>query len=50
VDPVAAEHEVRELERQGVTRRDAVKQVAKARGIPKRELYRRVISQKVFVE
>jgi 16S rRNA (cytidine1402-2'-O)-methyltransferase len=44
-DPVAAEHEVRELERQGVTRRDAVKQVAKARGIPKRELYRRVILQ-----
>lgn len=42
-DPVAAEQEVRELERQGVTRRDAVKQVAKARGIPKRELYRRVI-------
>jgi 16S rRNA (cytidine1402-2'-O)-methyltransferase len=41
-DPVAAEHEVRELERQGVTRRDAVKRVAKARGIPKRELYRRV--------
>jgi 16S rRNA (cytidine1402-2'-O)-methyltransferase len=42
-DPIAAEREVRELERQGVTRRDAVKRVAKARGIPKRELYRRVI-------
>jgi 16S rRNA (cytidine1402-2'-O)-methyltransferase len=42
-DPLAAEQEVRELEQQGVTRRDAVKRVAKARGIPKRELYRRLI-------
>jgi 16S rRNA (cytidine1402-2'-O)-methyltransferase len=35
--------EVRALEEQGIARMDAVKQVAKARGIPKRELYRRVI-------
>ena len=39
-DPI---EEVRILERQGLGRMDAVKQVAKARGIPKRELYRRVI-------
>jgi len=43
-DADAAEQEVRALERQGIARIDAVKQVAKARGIPKRELYRRVIS------
>jgi len=35
--------EVRALEANGLPRMDAVKQVAKARGIPKRELYRRVI-------
>ena len=35
---------MRELEQQGLARMDAVKRVAKARGIPKRELYRRVIS------
>jgi 16S rRNA (cytidine1402-2'-O)-methyltransferase len=43
-DEAAAEQEVRSLERQGIARMEAVKQVAKARGIPKRELYRRVIS------
>ncbi|HYK62707.1 MAG TPA: 16S rRNA (cytidine(1402)-2'-O)-methyltransferase [Bryobacteraceae bacterium] len=43
-DQAAAEQEVRALERQGIARVEAVKQVAKARGIPKRELYRRVIS------
>ena len=43
-DEAAAEQEVRSLERQGMARMEAVKQVAKARGIPKRELYRRVIS------
>jgi 16S rRNA (cytidine1402-2'-O)-methyltransferase len=40
VDP---RDEVQALEEQGIARMDAVKQVAKARGIPKRELYRRVI-------
>ena len=43
-DQAAAEQEVRALERQGMARVEAVKQVAKARGIPRRELYRRVIS------
>ncbi len=38
------EDDVRALELQGLARMDAVKQVAKARGIPKRELYRRIIS------
>ena len=42
--PEEAEQEVRALERQGITRMEAIKQVAKARGIPKRELYRRVLS------
>jgi 16S rRNA (cytidine1402-2'-O)-methyltransferase len=41
----APEEEVRALELQGLARMDAVKRVAKARGIPKRELYRRVIQQ-----
>jgi 16S rRNA (cytidine1402-2'-O)-methyltransferase len=40
------EDEVRALELQGLARMDAVKRVAKARGIPKRDLYRRVISTK----
>jgi 16S rRNA (cytidine1402-2'-O)-methyltransferase len=40
---VQPEEEVRALEQQGMARMDAVKQVAKARGIPKRDLYRRVI-------
>jgi 16S rRNA (cytidine1402-2'-O)-methyltransferase len=39
-----AEDQVRELERQGLSRMEAVKRVAKTQGIPKRELYRRVIS------
>ena len=39
-----AEEEVRQLEQQGLSRMEAVKRVAKTRGIPKRELYRRVIS------
>jgi 16S rRNA (cytidine1402-2'-O)-methyltransferase len=39
-----AEEEVRQLEQQGLSRMDAVKRVAKTRGIPKRELYRKVIS------
>ncbi len=43
-NPVGAEEEVRALEQQGMPRMDAIKQVAKARGIPKRELYRKVIS------
>ena len=43
-DEAAAEQEVRSLERQGMARMEAVKQVAKALRIPKRELYRRVIS------
>ena len=43
-DLPAAEDEVRQLEQQGMPHMDAVKQVAKSRGIPKRELYRRVIS------
>jgi 16S rRNA (cytidine1402-2'-O)-methyltransferase len=43
-NPVGAEEEVLALEQGGMARMDAIKQVAKARGIPKRELYRRVIS------
>jgi len=39
-----AEEQVRQLEQQGLSRMDAVKRVAKTRGIPKRELYRKVIS------
>jgi 16S rRNA (cytidine1402-2'-O)-methyltransferase len=39
-----AEDEVRRLEEQGLSRMDAIKRVSKARGIPKRELYRKVIS------
>jgi 16S rRNA (cytidine1402-2'-O)-methyltransferase len=39
-----AEDQVRQLEQQGLSRMDAVKRVAKTRGIPKRELYRKVIS------
>lgn len=39
------EEEVRALELEGVPRMDAVKRVAKARDIPKRELYRRIIGQ-----
>jgi 16S rRNA (cytidine1402-2'-O)-methyltransferase len=39
-----AEEEVRQLEQRGLSRMEAVKRVAKTRGIPKRELYRRVIS------
>jgi len=42
---VPPEEEVRALENEGMPRMDAVKQVAKARGLPKRELYRRVISK-----
>jgi len=42
---VSPEDQVRALELQGLARMDAVKRVAKARGIPKRDLYRRVISQ-----
>jgi 16S rRNA (cytidine1402-2'-O)-methyltransferase len=41
-DAGVAEQEVRELESQGLARMDAIKRVAKARGIPKRELYRRI--------
>jgi 16S rRNA (cytidine1402-2'-O)-methyltransferase len=43
-EPAAAtvppEEAVRALERQGVARMDAIKQVAKERGLPKREVYR----------
>ena len=38
------EEAVRELEQQGVPRMDAIKRVARERGLPKRDLYRRVIS------
>ena len=37
-----AEDAVRELEARGVSRMDAIKQVAKARGLGKREVYRRI--------
>jgi len=37
------EDAVRALEEQGVSRMDAIKQVAKTRGIPKREVYRRLM-------
>jgi 16S rRNA (cytidine1402-2'-O)-methyltransferase len=43
-DLPAAEDEVRQLEQTGLSRMDAVKRVAKTRGIPKRDLYRKVIS------
>jgi 16S rRNA (cytidine1402-2'-O)-methyltransferase len=43
-NPEGAEEAVRALEQQGVARMDAIKQVAKSRGIPKRELYRKIIS------
>jgi 16S rRNA (cytidine1402-2'-O)-methyltransferase len=43
-DLSGAEDQVRQLEQQGLSRMDAVKRVAKTRGIPKRELYRKVIS------
>jgi 16S rRNA C1402 (ribose-2'-O) methylase RsmI len=43
-DLATAEDEVRRLEQEGLSRMDAVKRVAKARGIPKRDLYRKVIS------
>ncbi len=39
-----AEDEVRRLEQQGLARMEAVKRVAKMRGITKRELYRKLIS------
>jgi 16S rRNA (cytidine1402-2'-O)-methyltransferase len=39
-----AEDQVRQLEQQGLARMEAVKRVAKALGIPKRELYRKFIS------
>jgi 16S rRNA (cytidine1402-2'-O)-methyltransferase len=39
-----AEDEVQRLEQQGLARMEAVKRVARTRGIPKRELYRKVIS------
>jgi 16S rRNA (cytidine1402-2'-O)-methyltransferase len=40
---VSPEDEVRALEAAGLARMDALKQVAKTRGIPKRDLYQRVI-------
>jgi 16S rRNA (cytidine1402-2'-O)-methyltransferase len=43
-DMPEAEDQVRQLQQQGLSRMDAVKRVAKARGIPKRELYRKIIS------
>jgi 16S rRNA (cytidine1402-2'-O)-methyltransferase len=42
-DETPMEDAVRALEQQGVSRMDAIKQVAKARGIPKREVYRRLM-------
>ena len=36
------EDQVRELEKQGVPRMDAIKQVAKSRGLSKREVYKAV--------
>jgi 16S rRNA (cytidine1402-2'-O)-methyltransferase len=47
-EAIKPEDEVRALELQGLQRMDAVKRVAKDRGIPKRELYRRVISEKAI--
>jgi len=40
---ISPQEEVQALENTGLTRMDAVKQVAKARGIPKRELYQCLI-------
>jgi 16S rRNA (cytidine1402-2'-O)-methyltransferase len=39
---VPIEEAVRELERNGVARMDAIKQVAKSRGLSKRDCYRRL--------
>jgi len=44
VSTTTPEEAVRELEQQGVPRMDAIKQVAKARGLHKRDLYRSIIS------
>src|SRR5258708_2806648 len=41
-DATSPEEAVRELERQGIARMDAIKQVAKSRGLGKREVYRLV--------
>jgi 16S rRNA (cytidine1402-2'-O)-methyltransferase len=43
-DLSSAEDEVRQLEQTGLSRMDAIKRVARTRGIPKRDLYRKVIS------
>ena len=45
VDAATVDEEIRSLQAQGLSRMEAVKQVAKARGLPKRELYRRTISK-----
>jgi 16S rRNA (cytidine1402-2'-O)-methyltransferase len=42
VEETTLEEAVRTLEQQGLSRMDAIKHVAKARGIPKRECYRRL--------
>jgi len=43
-DETPIEDAVRALEQQGLSRMDAIKRVAKERGIPKRECYRRLMS------
>ena len=42
VDDTPIEEAVRALEAQGVPRMDAIKRIAKERGIPKREVYKRI--------
>ncbi|MBK6313084.1 MAG: 16S rRNA (cytidine(1402)-2'-O)-methyltransferase [Blastocatellia bacterium] len=42
-DAIPARERVAELEAEGLTRMDAVKRVAKERGLPKREVYREVV-------
>ena len=43
IDERPLEDAVRDLEQQGVSRMDAIKQVAKSRGISKREVYRKFV-------
>jgi 16S rRNA (cytidine1402-2'-O)-methyltransferase len=45
-DETPVEEAVKALEQQGVSRMDAIKQVAKRRGLAKREVYRRLSSMK----
>lgn len=49
-DTEGAEEEVRALERQGMPRTEAVKQVARSRGISKRDLYKKTVEYKKTID